>query len=117
MGAILIVTIVKNVEIYSPDNIGKKDVVILFNKIEGIYDEFKYGNCFTEYEIIDGTGLIMFPGLIDSHVHISGGGGESGFKSRTPEINFFDLISGGSICINMNNLLSKEKGLEEEGIN
>ena len=73
----------KNVEIYSPDNIGKKDVVILFNKIEGIYDEFKYGNCFTEYEIIDGTGLIMFPGLIDSHVHISGGGGESGSERRS----------------------------------
>lgn len=127
MGAISIVTIVKNVEIYSPDNIGKKDVVILFNKIEGIYDEFNCSDCFTEYEIIDGTGLIMFPGLIDSHVHISGGGGEAGFKSRTPEINFLDLISGGittvvgclgtdSICRNMNNLLAKAYGLEEEGI-
>ena len=42
MGAILIVTIVKNVEIYSPDNIGKKDVVILFNKIEGIFSNSNY---------------------------------------------------------------------------
>lgn len=99
----------------------------MFNKIEGIYDKFEYVNCFTEYEIIDGDGMIMIPGFIDSHVHISGGGGEAGFKTRTPEIDFIDLISAGittvvgclgtdSICRNMNNLIAKAYGLEEEGI-
>lgn len=121
------VTIIKNVEVYSPDSLGRKDVVILFDKIEGLYDKINEINPLIESEIIDGSDFIMFPGLIDSHVHISGGGGEAGFKSRTPEINFIDLISCGittvvgclgtdSVCRNMNYLLAKAYGLEEEGV-
>lgn len=122
-----IVTVIKNVEVYSPDKLGRKDVVILFDKIEGLYDKINEINPLIESEIIDGSDFIMFPGLIDAHVHISGGGGEAGFKSRTPEISYIDLLRCGittvvgclgtdSICRNMNNLLAKAYGLEEEGV-
>ena len=122
------VTIIKNVEIYSPEYLGKKDVVFLFDKIEGIYDKINDINPLIECEVIDGSDFIMFPGLIDSHVHITGGGGEAGFKSRTPEVNVVDLVTCGittvvgclgtdSVCRNMSNLLAKAYGLEEEGVN
>lgn len=122
------VIIIKNVEIYSPEYLGKKDVVFLFDKIEGIYDKINDVNPLIECEVIDGSDLIMFPGLIDSHVHITGGGGEAGFKSRTPEVNVVDLVTCGittvvgclgtdSVCRNMSNLLAKAYGLEEEGLN
>lgn len=120
-------TIIKNVEVYAPENLGRKDVVFLFDKIGGVYDKINEISPLIECEVIDGSDFIMFPGIIDSHVHISGGGGEAGFKSRTPEVSVVDLISCGtttvvgclgtdSICRNMNGLLAKAYGLEEEGI-
>lgn len=33
-------------------------------------------NDFVNISIIDGKGKILFPGFLDSHVHIIGGGGE-----------------------------------------
>ena len=121
------VTIIKNIEVYAPESLGIKDVVLLNDKIEGIYNEINEVNPFIESEVIDGSDFIMFPGIIDSHVHITGGGGEAGFKSRTPEIDILDLVTSGittvvgclgtdNICRNMNNLIAKAYGLEEEGI-
>lgn len=46
-------------------------------------------------KIIDGNNLIAVPGFIDSHVHILGGGGEGGFKTRTSEIKLSDMIKAG----------------------
>ena len=34
------ISIIKGCTVYSPDCIGKKDVLIAGGKIEGIYDEF-----------------------------------------------------------------------------
>ena len=121
------VTIIKDIEVYAPECLGKKDVVFLNDKIEGLYDKINEINPLIESEVIDGSDFIMFPGLIDSHVHIAGGGGEAGFKSRTPEVNVIDLITCGittvvgclgtdNVCRNMNNLVAKACGLEEEGI-
>ena len=43
-------------------------------------------------QTIDGGGLVAAPGYIDQHVHITGGGGEGGFETRTPEAELKDLI-------------------------
>ena len=67
------------------------------------------------------------PGFIDGHVHILGGGGEGGFKTRTPEIRIISLIEAGittvvgcigtdGVCRSIRSLIAKAKGLEEEGI-
>ena len=78
-------------------------------------------------EVIEGKGKALFPGLIDGHVHILGGGGEGGPKTRTPEIVLSDITLGGVTTVvgclgtdgctrTMANLLAKARGLEEEGI-
>ena len=36
--------------------------------------------------LYDADGCYVTPGFIDSHVHLTGGGGESGFRTRVPEI-------------------------------
>ena len=48
-----------------------------------------------EIEVIDAKGMLLVPGFIDSHVHILGGGGEGGFKTRLPEIMLSDITKGG----------------------
>ncbi|MGL4772842.1 MAG: beta-aspartyl-peptidase [Clostridium sp.] len=121
------IKVIKGVKVYSPENLGKKDVVIVDDKIEGIYDEVKVPKDFVKIEEIDGEGLLVFPGFIDCHVHITGGGGEGGFKTRTPELPLSELIKAGitsvvgcigtdGVCRNMRSLIAKAKALEEEGI-
>ena len=121
------ITVIKNVNVYAPKKLGKKDVVIVSDKIEGIYDNVNIPNDFIEIKVIDGKDKILFPGFLDCHVHIIGGGGEGGFRTRTPEISVISLVEAGittvvgcigtdGVCRNMRSLIAKAKGLEEEGI-
>ena len=118
--------LIKNAEIYTPKYQGKQDVLTGGGKIlkiaPSLPTETAYG-----VEEIDGSGKVLFPGLVDSHVHILGGGGEGGPRTRTPEIMLSDIITGGVTTVigclgtdgctrTMSNLLAKAKGLEDEGI-
>ena len=37
-------------------------------------------------KLVDAKGRRLVPGLIDAHAHVTGGGGESGFKTRVPPV-------------------------------
>lgn len=121
------IKIIRNVKVYTPKNIGKKDVLILGDKIASIEDKIDINISSMEVEEIKGEGKILTPGFIDCHVHILGGGGEGGFKTRTPEINLTTLTTAGvttvvgtlgtdGVCRDIESLLAKARGLEEEGI-
>ncbi|MGV8981236.1 beta-aspartyl-peptidase [Clostridium sp.] len=121
------ITVIKNGEVYAPEYLGKKDVVIAGGVIEGIYDAIDVPENFGNIKVIEAKGKMVLPGFIDSHVHILGGGGEGGFKTRTPEIQLSEILSGGittvvgclgtdGVCRDMNSLLAKARALEEEGI-
>ena len=67
------------------------------------------------------------PGFIDGHVHMTGGGGEGGYATRTPELSLSDAIRGGVTTIvgclgtdgvtrSLAALLAKARALDEEGI-
>jgi beta-aspartyl-dipeptidase (metallo-type) len=119
-------TVIRNAEIYAPDYIGKKDMLIAFDKIAMIEDEIKLPDSIP-HEVIDANGKIIFPGFIDSHVHITGGGGEGSYRTRTPELTLSKATSAGVTTIvgvigtdgttrTMPDLIAKARGLEEEGI-
>lgn len=40
-------------------------------------------------------GKILTPGFLDQHVHITGGGGEGSFHTRTPELQMSELVENG----------------------
>lgn len=116
--------LIKNAEVYNPEYIGKKDVLVCNEKIEWIADEIK--EIPFECQIIEGTDLIMVPGLIDQHVHVTGGGGEGSFHTRTPELQLSELVEGGittvvgllgtdGITRSVENLYAKTVALNEEG--
>lgn len=121
------ITIIKNGEVYSPEYIGRMDLIIAGGKIEAISENVLIPEKFAQIKIIDAEGKLVFPGFIDSHVHILGGGGEGGFKTRTPEIQLSEIVAGGvttvvgclgtdGVCRDVRSLHAKAKGLEEEGI-
>lgn len=117
--------LIKNAEVYTPKYIGKKDILICNEKIECISDEIR--EVPFEHEILDGTGMILTPGLIDQHVHVTGGGGEGSFHTRTPELQLSELVEGGittvvgllgtdGITRSVGNLYAKIMALNEEGV-
>ncbi|MBZ9606836.1 beta-aspartyl-peptidase [Clostridium estertheticum] len=120
-------TLIKGGKVYSPQYMGKKDILICGDKIELIEDSINIENSGLEIKVIEAYGKVVFPGFIDSHVHILGGGGEGGFKTRTPEINLSDLTTAGvttvigclgtdGISRDVKSLLAKARALEEEGV-
>ena len=120
-------TLIKNAEIYAPDPLGKKDILLVDKRIGLIKDDIEFPADFTGIKVIDAAGKKVVPGFIDSHVHITGGGGEGSFKTRTPEIQLTQATMGGVTTLigvigtdgttrTMSNLIAKARALEEEGI-
>ena len=118
--------LIKNVSVYAPDPLGVKDVFLAGGKICAVQDSIDPGPDLP-VEVIDGTGKLLLPGFIDSHVHILGGGGEGGYRSRTPELKLSDLIRAGTTTVvgclgtdgvtrRMENLIAKAKQLRDEGV-
>jgi beta-aspartyl-dipeptidase (metallo-type) len=118
--------IIQNASIMSPEPLGKKDVLIAADRIASVADSIPPLKE-VPLETIDGSGKILVPGFIDSHVHILGGGGEGSYRTRTPEIVLSDITTAGVTTIvgclgtdgvtrTMSNLVAKARGLEEEGI-
>ncbi|MBT1247907.1 MULTISPECIES: beta-aspartyl-peptidase [unclassified Thermosipho (in: thermotogales)] len=122
------VKLIKNATVYTPKYIGKKDILILNGKIAIIEEGINIDNFPLDIQMYDFSGKIVVPGFIDGHVHITGGGGEGDFSTRTPEINLRQLIKGGittvvgclgtdGITRSLENLYAKAKSLSKEGIN
>ena len=86
--------LIKGVNLYTPEYLGVKDVFLAGGKICKIADNIELPTEL-EVEVIDGTGLLLLPGFIDSHVHVLGGGGEGGFANRTPEATLSGLTRYG----------------------
>jgi len=123
-----LIKLIKNAEVYAPDYLGKKDVLLIGDKIAAIDNNISLKlNGLVKVTEIDGEWKKLVPGFIDSHVHLLGGGGEGGYATRTPEATLSGLTTSGVTTVvgtlgtdgvtrDLISLLAKAKGLEEEGI-
>jgi len=123
-----LIKLIKDGDVFAPEHLGTKDVLIIGEKIGCIGDAIRLDlPTSVPVEVLEARGKLVFPGFIDGHVHLTGGGGEGGFRSRTPEILLSSLIKGGvttvigclgTDCITRSpeSLFAKAKSLEEEGI-
>ncbi|MCX6539648.1 MAG: beta-aspartyl-peptidase [Acidobacteria bacterium] len=117
--------LLKNADIYTPANIGRADILIAGGRIIRVEPDIHIPDAYCG--LVDATGFIAVPGLIDGHVHVTGGGGEGGYATRTPEMALSDAVRGGVTTVvgclgtdgvtrSMAGLLAKARGLDEEGI-
>ncbi len=118
--------LLKNVRLFDPKDQGIKDIIILKDIIYKILSpQKKYEYAFDE--IYDCDGKMAFPGIIDGHVHIIGGGGEKGPCSRIGEISFDEIVLSGITTVvgllgadgktkSLNSLYAKAKALQLNGL-
>jgi len=118
-------TLIKNAQIYAPEYLGYKDILLGAEKIIAIQDHIDTYPLIDR--VIDAQGKIVTSGFIDQHVHIIGAGGKHGFASMTPEIMLSELIACGTTTVvgllgtdgtarSIKTLYAKTKALTEEGI-
>ena len=64
--------LIKNAQVFAPKALGKKDVLLAYDKILEIADCIEPWR--DDLTVIDAAGKMLVPGFIDQHVHIVGGG-------------------------------------------
>lgn len=87
------IKLIKNAEVYAPAYLGKKDVLVIADKIARIEDKIEGYEGLPEVETFDFSGKKLLPGYIDMHMHITGG--EQGPASRVPEAMLSQITSCG----------------------
>ncbi|WCE30836.1 beta-aspartyl-peptidase [Vibrio sp. SCSIO 43137] len=119
-------TLLKNADLYSPDYMGRSDILIGQGKVLAISPQLNVSGL-EDLNTIDCSGKIVAPGLIDQHLHLTGGGGEAGFSSRTLQVTLSNLIKAGTttavgvlgtdgISRSPRDLYAKAAALCEEGL-
>jgi beta-aspartyl-dipeptidase (metallo-type) len=123
-------TLIENGEVYAPDKLGKTSVLLVNDCIAmvGAIEPAALKSTGLNVDMIDASGCVVTPGLIDPHQHLLGGSGEEGFASQTPEISLSEIATAGITTVvgclgsdtkmkTLPGLLAKVKGLKEEGLN
>ena len=117
----------KNAQVYAPAPLGRKDLLIVGEKICRIDARIEGYDGLPDVEVFDLAGKLLVPGYIDLHVHITGGGGEQGPASRVPESQLSAFTTNGITTVmgllgtdgvtrSVENLVAKARALTEEGI-
>jgi beta-aspartyl-dipeptidase (metallo-type) len=120
-------TLIRNASVFAPQPLGPRDILSAGERIVSVAQPGTISISGIEVDEIDATGLFVLPGMVDSHVHLLGGGGEGGPATRAPEIRVEDIVAAGvttvigclgtdGITRHASSLIAKARGLEDEGI-
>lgn len=120
-------TLFKNADLYAPNALGINHLVVAGGKIVFIGPDLPVLEAPLDVEVIDLEGKALLPGFIDAHTHITGGGGEAGFKTRVPPVPLSQFTLAGVTTVvgllgtddltkNTHSMLAQVYALREEGI-
>ncbi|EAR07861.1 isoaspartyl dipeptidase [Reinekea sp. MED297] len=118
--------VLRNARVYAPDDLGCQDILIGGGVILAIAPDIQTPKNLPITET-DCRQAIVCPGFVDTLTHITGGGGEGGFATRTPEMQVSDAVKGGvttvtgalgtdAVCRTHQELVAKVKALRDEGL-
>jgi beta-aspartyl-dipeptidase (metallo-type) len=124
--------LIRNADVFTPRPLGVRSLLVGGGKILWI----GAGTDLSELPsplragsiVLDLDGRRLIPGLIDGHVHVTGGGGEAGFHTRVPPVQLSRFTTAGVTSVvgllgtddtarGPRELLATLHALREEGLN
>ena len=119
--------LLRNVNAFAPTDLGIVNLLVAAGKIVAISSEKIELDDALLASDTDFSGKRIIPGLIDGHAHITGGGGEAGFKTKVPAVNLSEYTKAGVTSVvgllgtddttrNTSSLIAQVYALREQGI-
>jgi beta-aspartyl-dipeptidase (metallo-type) len=124
--------LIRNADVFAPRPLGRQDLLLGAAKILWMGPGRELPELPAALraatQTIDLAGARLIPGLIDGHVHVTGGGGEAGFRTRVPApplsrftlsgvTSVIGLLGTDDIARSPRELLAAVYALREEGLN
>jgi len=115
-----------NARLFAPEDLGIRHLLVGGGRILAVCerdDELASSVA----DVVDLEGRRLIPGIIDGHAHVTGGGGEAGFKSRVPPLPPGRFTTAGVTSVvgvlgtddttrDTRQLLAQVRALREEGL-
>lgn len=119
-------TLLRNAELYAPAKLGRHDILVGGGSVLAVSSS-PISLADGLADVVDLQGARVIPGLIDAHVHVTGGGGEKGPASRVPAVLLSELTRAGiTSCVgvlgtdgttrNVASLVASTLALRQEGL-
>jgi beta-aspartyl-dipeptidase (metallo-type) len=89
------IELLRNAELYDPAHKGRTHLIVAGETVVWIGALLPALPPVLEVREVDLEGRRVIPGLIDGHVHLTGGGGEAGPETRVPPLGLSQLTAGG----------------------
>ncbi len=117
----------RNAKVFAPEPLGLRHLLLGGGKVVWIGERWQDLPTDLGVEVLDLDGRALIPGLIDGHVHVTGGGGEAGFRSRVPApglsrytrhgiTTVLGLLGTDDVARGPRELLARIQALREEGL-
>jgi len=119
--------LIRGARIFSPADLGVRDVLVGGGRVLAVEKDLSLTGASRLVRTLDAAGLWLLPGLVDTHVHILGGGGDGGPHTRNRDLQLGDLTGAGVTTVvgmlgtdtttrSIAELLAKARALELEGL-
>lgn len=119
--------LLKNAHVFSPSDLGLQNILVGAGKVLWLGSADLALPSALPCQISDLEGRRLIPGLIDGHVHVTGGGGESGLATRVPALGLSRYTSAGVTTVvgllgtdnttrSTRDVVAQVLGLREQGL-
>ena len=121
------IELLRDGEVFAPEPLGRRHLLVGGGRVLWMGDAEPEVPASFPVEVRDLGGRRVIPGLVDCHVHLTGGGGEGGFRTRVPPLPVSVFTRGGTTTVvgvlgtddttrSTASLLAAAHALTEEGI-
>jgi beta-aspartyl-dipeptidase (metallo-type) len=122
--------LIRDAEVFAPQPLGRQQLLCGGGRVLWLgTDALELPRALRERcEVLELGGRALIPGLVDGHVHVTGGGGEAGFASRVPAVplsrftlagvtSVVGLLGTDDVARGTRELLAGVHALREQGLN
>lgn len=118
--------LLRDADLFDPEPRGRVDILIGGGRVLAIGERLESPSA-SLCERVELDGATVIPGLVDAHVHVTGGGGEAGYASKVPALQLSELAGAGVTTVvgllgtdgttrSVRELVARTYALREEGL-